>query len=192
MYLSCDANHAKCRFVPAGMADNAGEAYECLLCRSALNMSSKRRGVHPRNTSNTDSLCQGWQLPVEGHMSIYTCRTPCFSDLQKASNHKRALAGFMEKFLKQLMYTQIDSAMDVSFPTVINTYLAPILTISLLSFIMKSRALTLETLMRPSGRCSRQPTSQDSDNSAVSTTCVVHMMTVLVVVSIFMIGTYMC
>ena len=126
MYLSCDANRAKCRFVPAGMADNAGEAYECLLCHSALNISSKRQGVHPRNASNADSRCQGWQLPVEDHMSIYTCRTPCFSDLQKASNHKRALAGFMEKCLKQLMYMQMDSAMDVSFLTVISTYLAPI------------------------------------------------------------------
>ena len=181
-----------------GMADNAGEAYECLLCRSALNIASKRRVVHPRNPSNTyvhdfvrDSLCQGWQLPVDDHTRIYTCRTPCFSDLQKASNHKRALAGFIEKFLEQLRYKQIESTMDVSFSAVISTYLAPILTISLLSIIMKSRALTLETPMRPSGCCSRQPTSQDSDVSAVSTICVVHMMTVLMVISIFMIRTYL-
>jgi hypothetical protein len=120
--LSCDIVARNVTLRTLGMAESAGKAYECLLCRSPLNISSKRRVVHPRNASNTDvhnfvldSLCRGWRLPVDD--TVYTCRTPCFADLQKASNHQRALAGFMEKFLKQLKYKETESTMDVSFPS---------------------------------------------------------------------------
>ena len=78
------------------MVDSVNEAIKgCLLCQTEVNVSSKRRIIHPSSKSNAEvhnfvveGLCRGWSLPANDTV-IYTCRAPCFAELVKAAKLKK-------------------------------------------------------------------------------------------------------
>ena len=88
------------------MADSLG--FACLVCCSDVEVASKRRLIYPVTKANAEVHNFFVQFVFPGyvfspvHFPKYLCRSPCFSNLEKALKHKEALEKIVASLRTQL------------------------------------------------------------------------------------------
>ena len=85
----------------------------CVICQSDLPVATKRRIIHPISEVNADVheffvsvVSPGYRFEPASEVR-YTCRVPCFSNLENAVRHHVALQGLLESLRSRIHPTAI-------------------------------------------------------------------------------------
>ena len=82
--------------------------FTCLVCGLDVEVASKRRLIYPVTEANAEAHNFFVQFVFRGyvfssvHSPKYLCRSPCFSNLEKALKHKEALEKILASLRSQL------------------------------------------------------------------------------------------